>query len=385
MKAEGTSRLARLERSDAPRAKPSPSPLFFALCLSALALLSPACGKRRPPQPPVESVPQRTELLSGVQRGNQVILSWPAPRRNASDESVQSIRRVDVYRLAEAVDDPLPLTEEEFSARANLIGSVTQERVAGAAETLAYTDELTLSEPVRLRYAVRYVNAAGQRASFSNFLLIEPAASVSQPPVVARAPEILESAIIVRWEAPGANVDNTRPANLLGYNVYRSARSQNEPAQTPLNSRPVNATSFADQTFTFGEEYVYVVRAVSLGTGGEPVESLNSNPVEARPLDVFKPAPPTNLTAAASPTPLRIALFFVANQERDIAGYNIHRSTDPDLPKEQWTKLNRNLLERTTYQDEAIRSGQRYFYYVTAVDKAGNASNPSEVESETAP
>ncbi|HWS88544.1 MAG TPA: hypothetical protein VN282_16340 [Pyrinomonadaceae bacterium] len=359
--------------------------MIFASCLLPFALTFAACGKRRPPQPPVEGVPQRTELLSGVQRGNQVILSWPAPRRNASDESVQSIRRVDVYRLAEAVDDPLPLTEEEFSARANLIGSVNSEQIEGARDTLAYTDELSLSEAVRLRYAVRYVNAAGQRASFSNFLLIEPAASVSQPPSVGQTPEIRENAVIVRWEAPAANVDNTRPANLLGYNVYRSSRSQNEPAQTPLNSRPVNATSFADQTFNFGEEYVYVVRAVSLGTGGEPVESLNSNPVEVKPVDVFKPAPPAGLTLAAVATPPRISVFFAANQERDIAGYNVYRSENPDLPKEQWAKLNRSPLERTTYQDEAVKSGQRYFYYVTAVDKAGNVSNPSEVQSETVP
>ncbi len=384
MKAKDERRKTKGGRPDTPRAKSSFLFLICALCLLPSAFTFDACGKRRPPQPPVESVPQRTELLSGVQRGNQVILSWPAPRRNASDESVQSIRRVDVYRLAEAVDDPLPLTEEEFSARANLIGSVTPEQIAGAGDTLAYTDELSLSEPVRLRYAVRYVNAAGQRASFSNFLLIEPAASVSQPPVLS-APEVRENAITVRWEAPQANVDNTRPANLLGYNVYRSARSQNEPAQTPLNSRPVNATSFADQTFAFGEEYVYVVRAVSLGTGGEPVESLNSNSVEVTPVDKFPPAPPTGLTAAAAPAPLRISVFFAANQERDIAGYNVYRSNDPDLPKDQWTKLNRGLLERTTFQDEAVKSGQRYFYYVTAVDKAGNVSNPSEVVSETVP
>jgi hypothetical protein len=385
MKAKDKRQRAKGRSSDALSARSSSLLLICALCLVPCALTFAGCGKRRPPQPPVERVPQRTELLSGVQRGNQVILNWPAPRRNASDESVQSIRRVDVYRLAEAVDDPLPLTEEEFSARANLIGSVTPEQIAEAAETLAYTDELSLSEPVRLRYAVRYVNAAGQRASFSNFLLIEPAASVSQPPNVGRAPEVGENAVIVRWEAPEANVDNTRPANLLGYNVYRSARSQNEPAQTPLNSRPVNALSFADQTFAFGEEYVYVVRAVSLGTGGEPVESLNSNPVEVKPVDTFRPAPPAGLTVAAVATPPRVSVFFAANQERDIAGYNLYRSTDPDLPKDQWTKLNHNLLERTTYQDEAVRPGQRYFYYVTAVDKAGNASDPSEVKSDTVP
>ena len=369
----------------APGARNLSSLLIFALCLSSFAFSLAGCGKRRPPLPPLENVPQRTELLSGVQRGNQVILSWPAPRRNAPDESVQSIRRVDVYRLAEALDDPLPLTEEEFSARATLIGSVGAEQIARAADSLAYTDELSLTEPVRLRYAVRYVNAAGQRASFSNFLLIEPAASVSHAPVVGPNPEIREDAVVLRWQAPESNVDGTRPANLLGYNVYRSARSQTDPAQTPLNSRPINATSFADQTFSFGEEYVYVVRAVSLGTGGEPVESLNSNQVTVKPPDVFPPAPPAGLTVAASPAPLRVSVFFAANRERDVKGYNLYRSTDPDLPKERWTKLNRELLDRTTFQDEAVQSGQRYYYYVTAVDSAGNVSRPSDVQSDVVP
>ncbi len=110
---------------------------------------------------------QRTELLSGVQRGNQVILSWPAPRRNASDGSVQSIRRIDVYRLAEKPRAPLALTEEEFATRSTLIGSVTYEEIKSGADFLTYTDTLELAgEPTRLRYAVRYVNAAGQRASF---------------------------------------------------------------------------------------------------------------------------------------------------------------------------------------------------------------------------
>ncbi|HEV2860147.1 MAG TPA: hypothetical protein VGX48_04005 [Pyrinomonadaceae bacterium] len=356
--------------------------LSFALCLLPFAL---SCGKRRPPLPPAERVPQRTELLSGVQRGNQVILSWPAPRRNASDQSVQSIRRVDVYRLAEGVDDPVALTEEEFSTRATLIGSVNVEAPAAAAQNLSYTDTLTLAEPVRLRYAVRYVNASNQRAAFSNFLLLEPATSVSQPPALEAAPAVTQDAVTLKWQAPAANVDNTRPANLLGYNVYRVSGAQNEPAQTPLNQTPLTSTSFSDQTFRFGEEYVYVVRAVSLGTGGSPVESLNSNAVSVAPADTFAPAPPSGLNVAATRTPLRVSVFFAANQERDIAGYNLFRSTDQNLPKDSWTKLNRNLLERTSYQDEAVQPGTKYFYYVKAVDTAGNISEPSEVASDTVP
>src|SRR5712691_10697032 len=95
--------------------------ILFAVLVLCLA---PTCGKRKPPLSPIERIPQRTESLSGAQRGNQVILSWLAPRRNAGEGSVQSIRRVDVYRVAEKPNAPLSLTEEEFAARATVVGSV---------------------------------------------------------------------------------------------------------------------------------------------------------------------------------------------------------------------------------------------------------------------
>ena len=355
----------------------------FLLLTVICVLCFSACGKRRPPLPPTENVPQRTELLSGVQRGNQVILSWPAPRRNAGDGSVQSIRRIDIYRVAERTDDPLPLTEEEFSTRATLIGSVPFSSIKSAAEDLTYEDILTLTEPVRLRYALRYVNATGQRASFSNFLLIEPATRVSQPPTIQSVSNESENAVRISWQTPPANVDGSTPVNLLGYNVYRTDRSQNEPAQTPLNSAVLTANAFDDQTFKFGEEYVYIVRAVSLGTGGAQVESLNSNAQSFAPSDRFPPSAPLGISVG--PAPHRLSLFFVANPERDVAGYNVYRSTDPNAPKDRWTKLNRTLLERTTFQDDAVESGTKYFYYLTAVDTAGNTSQPSEVVSETVP
>jgi hypothetical protein len=357
--------------------------LLFSFCLFTFAPTLPACGKRRPPLPPAERVPQRTELLSGVQRGNQVILSWPAPRVNAPDRSVQSVRRVDVYRVAERPDDPLPLTEQEFGERATLIGSVGAESILRAADTLSYTDELVLTGPVRLRYAVRYVNAAGQRAAFSNFLLIVPATTVSQPPALSEVTLPAEAVVRLRWQPPQANVDGSTPANLLGYNVYRTDGSQAGGSQTPLNGAPVNATEFEDQTFRFGEQYEYVVRAVSLGTEGAQVESLNSNAVRFTPLDTFAPSAPTGLSINAAPR--RVSLFFAANPERDVAGYNVFRSADPERPRAEWRKLTREPLTRTTFYDDAVEPGVKYFYYLTAVDAAGNESRPSEVVSDTVP
>jgi predicted phage tail protein len=356
----------------------------FAFFLLLFALMLAGCGKRRPPLPPVERVQQRTELLSGVQRGNQVILSWPAPLRNASDVSVQSIRRIDVYRLAEKPRAPLGLTEEEFATRSTLIGSVTYDELKSGVEVLTYTDTLELAgEPTRLRYAVRYVNAAGQRAAFSNFLLLEPAARIAQAPtMISTGNEVGEEAITISWQPPAANIDSSTPVNLLGYNVYRIADNENEVSQA-LNDAPISGTQYQDRKFKFGATYRYVVRAVSLGTEGGQVESLNSNSISISPQDTFAPSAPASITVAAAPG--RLSIFFPANPEADIAGYNIYRSTDPDLPKDKWNKLNAGLLTRTTFQDEKVESGRRYYYYLTAVDQAGNVSPLSEVVSEVVP
>src|SRR5678816_1351151 len=210
-----------------------------ALCLCAFVVGMigiPGCGKRRPPLPPVERVQQRTEFLSGAQQGNEVILSWPAPTRNAPDSSVQSIRRIDIYRLAEKPGAPLALTEDEFSARATLVGSVTSEQIQTAGDTLTYRDALELAgQPTRLRYAIRYVNASGQRAAFSNFLSIEPAVRIAKAPALSTDVKIQEDSITLTWQPPAANIDNSTPVNLLGYNVYRTDESQADSGQ-PLNS-----------------------------------------------------------------------------------------------------------------------------------------------------
>jgi predicted phage tail protein len=350
--------------------------------VSALSL-APTCGKRRPPLPPVERIPQRTEQLTGSQRGNQIILSWPAPLRNAAEGSVQSIRRVDVYRVAEKPHAPLPMTEEEFAARATLVGSVTYDEIKKGGVNLTYTDTLQLTEPARLRYAVRYINAAGERAAFSNFFLMEPAAKVAAPPTIT-GKEYSETANTIIWEAPKANIDGSTPVNLLGYNVYRTAGSGSpqQASQNLLNQQPITATVYQDKTFKFGEKYSYVVRSVSLGTEGKPVESLDSNPIPLSQEDTYSPSAPER--PSIGPSPGKLSLFWAANSEPDVAGYLLYRSTDPNLPK-PWTLLTPAVYTKTTFTDENVESSKTYYYYVIAVDNAGNKSKPSEVVSETVP
>jgi fibronectin type 3 domain-containing protein len=195
-------------------------------------------------------------------------------------------------------------------------------------------------------------------------------------------PALTEPSINLSWTAPTRNIDGSQPANILGYNLYRFSQGQDDPGSAPLNSTLISSTSYADRSFKFGENYRYLARTVSLGSNGQQVESLNSNEVSANPKDTYPPAAPVSPTVA--PAPGRLSIFFPQNLEADVAGYNIYRSTDPNLPK-PWTKLNDDLLTRTTYQDQKVESGRRYYYYLTAVDTSGNVSAPSEVFSETAP
>ena len=125
------------------------------------------------------------------------------------------------------------------------------------------------------------------------------------------------------------------------------------------------------------------MRAVSVGTQSEPIEGAESNIVKFKPVDIFAPAPPASITVAAAPG--TISIFFAVNIETDVVGYKIYRSTDPQLPLDRWTNLTAEMLKTNTFQDTKVESGKTYYYYLTATDKFGNVSAPSEIVSETVP
>lgn len=351
--------------------------LYLSVLFGSLFLLN-GCGKRKPPQPPAERVPQRV-AVTGTQLGDQIRLVWQMPARNASDKSTLNINRADIYRLAEPLDAPLGLTEEEFAARSTLIASVPLSDTDFGLKEKSYTDVLRFAgQAARLRYAVRFVNASGQKAAFSNFLIIEPSPRIALGPKALGA-VISQDSISLAWEPPEANVDGSAPPNILGYNVYRSEAAE---AFRRLNENPLQDPSYADPFFKFGSNYRYFVRTVSIGSGGQQVESLNSNVLELKPVDTFPPGPPDALTIAAAPN--SISIFYAVNPEKDIEGYRVYRSEDPDLPLEQWTMLTEEPIKANTYVDRSVVSGRNYYYYVRAIDTAGNISAPSEVVSETA-
>ena len=338
-----------------------------------------SCGKRKPPLPPIKKVAQRAEI-SGFQRGDRVHLSWKMPDANAPAGSHETIRRVDVYRLSEALTQPPNISEAEFASRSVLIGTISV-KPQDIGSRLTYTDRLQLAgQPSRLRYAVRFVNDAGQKAPFSNLIVIEPAGKVAAEPSELAA-DVTQDAIVLTWNTPSENADGSTPVNLVGFNVYRSP-SKDQAAKL-LNAAPVSDPKYTDKSFEFGKTYFYFVRAVSSGTGAVNTESAESNIVEIAPQDTFAPTAPSSITIGASPG--TISIFFPPNPEPDVVGYNIYRSTDSAKPKPDWDLLTPTPTDATTFQDTKVEAGNTYHYYVIAIDKAGNKSEASEVVSETVP
>lgn len=68
-----------------------------------------------------------------------------------------------------------------------------------------------------------------------------------------------------------------------------------------------------------------------------------------------------------------IHLVWSPNKEDDLTGYNIYRKEGDAEP----VKLNTDPVRDVQFQDRAANQNKIYTYFVTAEDKAGNESGPS--------
>jgi len=71
--------------------------------------------------------------------------------------------------------------------------------------------------------------------------------------------------VILSWTA-------STTSGVVGYNVYRGTTSGGESA-TPLNSSPINGTTYSDETVQAGQTYYYVVTAVASDDGTQSAYS----------------------------------------------------------------------------------------------------------------
>ena len=155
-------------------------------------------------------------------------------------------------------------------------------------------------------------------------------------------------------------------------------KTGSEPSETPLVKIGESETSsFRDAQAEFGKTYTYSVRSV-VRYPGEMLESADSAFAVVTPKDVFPPSAPQGLVVALVPregeTPAILDLSWAISPETDVAGYNVYRSEQEGVAG---TRLNAEPLLTPAFRDMNAVPGHRYFYTVTAVDRAGNESPAS--------
>jgi hypothetical protein len=357
--------------------------LALALCLFACAL---AAGCAAPGEPTARHpvVPTAISDLGARQYGNAFALTFTLPKRSMDREALAEHPTIEIYRAALS---PGAVTDKKTEWR--LVYTIPSEQVGPylKGERIEFHDPLAADDLARaagssLAYKVR-TRAAKARASEDSNVII---ARIYPPPEAPHAVhvEVTETALIVKWTEAAAPPG----ASSRTYRVYRGvieSGQENPPAdlsqaklKTPMElvgSSP--STEFRDAHFEFGTSYIYTARSVAQ-YGADFVESADSAPVVVTPRDVFPPAAPSDLEIsiipATSQTPAYIELSWAINPEGDLAGYSVYRSEREDAPGE---RISTEILPSPTFRDISVVSGRRYYYRVSALDRAGNESPKS--------
>lgn len=361
-------------RCSAHIAKSSLAPLQFLTLLSAALISCAAPGQPTPPHPPV---PQPINDLAVRQRGSSVVLSFTVPTKTTRGEKLPAVLSVDVYRASSA---PSATSVPNLQ----LISTVP----AAALAPNAQDGRAELSAPIPpgapagqpFSYSVR-TSVSKKRSSADSNLATLRVLPPPSAPADLRA-EVTESAIRLQW---------TGAAHI--FRVYRCEAAAATPTQSQappcapasplklLGESP--ASSFSDAQFNFGATYIYTVRAVASAESTQ-IESDDSSPLVVTPKDTFSPSAPADLVAsiirATISAPAYVELSWEINPETDLAGYFLYRSEGQDQAGQ---RLSSRLLLAPAFRDITVIAGRKYFYRVTAVDRAGNESklsSPVEVD-----
>jgi hypothetical protein len=364
---------------------PALSSFIFRASILVFFLLI-GCGAPNDPTPTRQIVPQAVADLSASQLGDGVLLTFTLPKKAVGGSTLDGPPSVEIYRGAAAgggKPNAPALVYSIPAAMTNdyLIDGRMQFRVPLPAGDISNPSGQPLAYTVRTRASRKRSSAESNVAELRVFPPL-PA------PTLLRA-DITETGIVLTWTAP---IPSTiQGAQFAGFRVYRAeiTPAEAQAVGTDANfklTKPLVVAGYTqgielrDAQIEFGRTYYYTVRAVAR-YGTQEVESSDSRAVAIQANDVFPPAPPKNLVAIVVPavgeSAPHVELSWDISSETDLAGYNVYRS-DGIEPTARGEKLNQELLLTPAFRDLTAAPGKRYTYRVTAVDRTGNESAPSE-------
>jgi hypothetical protein len=372
----------------APRLSQQRSWLFiFSVRLVWVCFAVAGCGAPGEPTPPSPQIPEAITDLSAHQTGDAVQLSFSAPSKSVRGERLKEPPTMEVLRGGLKPDGMVDAKSFRVvdTIPGSLLASYQQKNKVIFEDAIA--PDLIRADPgksvvyeVRARVSDKKTSASSNDVRLNLYPVPERIASIN----VA----VTENGVQLKWAARTRTSGGEPLAKIFEYRVYRgeldpasteSAVKETRDAKWKVPLALVGKTQepeYLDSGAEYGKTYGYVVKSV-LSAGGNLLESGDSAVAVVTPKDTFPPAAPQGLVAAVLPGESRtttVDLSWAIGIEPDLAGYRVYRSEQEGVRGQLLTP---ELLPTPAYRDAGVPSGKRYWYTVTAVDRAGNESAPS--------
>ncbi|MGB9434369.1 MAG: hypothetical protein WBQ89_19155 [Candidatus Acidiferrum sp.] len=361
----------------------------FRISILAFLILV-GCGAPGEPTPPSPPIPVAVSDLKARQLGDAALLTFTLPTKSTLGERLTEVPTLEVWRGGLRPDGtPDPRSFHLVDTVPGLIlnryvqeGKVSYPDPVQPEELRARTGETALYR-VRTRVSERKGSIDSNQVSLDLYPVPQRIDAVD--------PRVTEKSIQLSWSAPSSTSAGALLPPIQEFHVYRGELDPTAAAaaekdlhaavwRLPLLQIGVTTTpEYQDSTFDFGKTYAYVVRSV-ISEGGSLLESGDSRPAILTPKDTFPPIAPQDVVAAVLPGTSTgsfvVDLSWTINLETDMAGYRVYRSESENA---RGPLLTPDLLPTPSFRDTTVLSGHRYWYTVTAVDRAGNESVPSAV------
>jgi fibronectin type 3 domain-containing protein len=346
------------------------------------------CGVPGEPTPPIPPTPAPVKDMSAHQQGDGVQLTFTLPTKTIPGNALAVTPSVEILRGSVKPDGSPDLKSfrVDYTIPNSLVPNYVSEGHVLFVDPVS-PEEVRAHPGETLAFRVR-TRVTQKRASPDSNIVLAQVFPVPER-INSLEASVTETAIELTWPQPTHTSGGDPLGSIAEYHVYRGELdpSSAEAAAKDLSQAKwksplallaaTHTNSYPDPTFEFGKIYAYVVRSV-IALGSNKLESNDSNPAIVAPHDVFPPAPPQNVVAAVvtppgTPSP-EVDLSWSISPETDLAGYRVYRT---EQPNKRGQLLTPELLLSPAYRDTSVEPGHRYWYIVTAVDRAGNESSPT--------
>ncbi|MGH9636935.1 MAG: fibronectin type III domain-containing protein [Candidatus Angelobacter sp.] len=355
--------------------------IFRFLLVAGFGIWCTGCGVPGAPLPPSADIPRFVGDLKAIRKGDTVTLTWTTPTETSDGELIRKPGKMLVQRAMRSG----PNSDLVFQTISELPLQPTLKE--GRGEQATAKDTLTnLSGPRSSGFAVYMVLAQGRNGkSFGLPNRVSVPLVPNLPPLRKLSASLVPAGIMISWEPSGPG-PSANTQTQYAYKIMRRLQGSKDPVVVTQVKADDPANSFTDTGIEWEKSYQYWIVPVTLWQDGNrkgEIEGDDSPIVDVLAHDSFPPANPSGVEAVYSPATTNsfIDITWTANTEPDLAGYNVYRRRENELP----VKINSDLIKTPRFPDPGVEPGMKYFYSVTAVDLRGNESGKSEETSETVP